>query len=759
MEINVLSLEKETKFRDFINQTLENVGQDCGNEWWKEPSAAGLLSQLAEAPRWAVSDSIELHMEDTGNLVVAVWNGGTDAQGLDMLIEEIRRRIEKITEARKPAFKQKQDEARAECRLLLEKLEITLLFFTRDFKSRIALEMKFSPKMRNDLKRAAVKKFAVPITTGCTFIVYQEYLGEKARIRGINRCNSLQMPPISGKSNIETPEKPVKETIRSTVVTVQLRQLVDLYNQTGDQLFKKNVRFGIGEAFDVSKAMRSTLEEEPECFWYKNNGVTLLVEDPEFRLDCTDELQLGTLEAGGQPRFSIVNGAQTITISAKYAFEQEYLKENDPDRKGQYEQRLKKFAEAQVLLRVIHVPIQSEQDEAGNETSRLQTAKDLANDISVSLNRQKPIRQEDIAFSTPFVQKLTEYLSEAKNNAPFQLIRRGEENAHTAQLNLVDFSRARLTCSGQPGRARTASSSEIMKMDLSTESLLNTTIFVEDWIEPEANEEAVFRRSYGAVWFADQIARAYVKAAKPYKSENENAQTAVQNGKWYFTALAVQLLNKFKTDGNGEPDFSAFDESVQTFTQMMPQAVEIFSRMAVHCAGDHQLDSNDFKNEEYYQQMLAELRKVVKGNTPFKEFSELFFPAPKNSPPEKQKPSQQRITSITLGSNSDSIPVKTGKEAFEKTICYILQEFSPDPAQLAQYDSWLTIDAQKVASKKGNFNRNSPSFSYCGQKYWIGSEMLNNDSKFSCVRSLCKLANIPRGNIYWFIGKEVRYDW
>lgn len=61
MEINALRLEKEAKFRDFINQFLKNIGQDCDEEWWNNPRAADTLSKLAGATQCAVSNSLGKH--------------------------------------------------------------------------------------------------------------------------------------------------------------------------------------------------------------------------------------------------------------------------------------------------------------------------------------------------------------------------------------------------------------------------------------------------------------------------------------------------------------------------------------------------------------------------------------------------------------------------------------------------------------------------------------------------------------------------
>ena len=753
MNAYALRLKKEAAFRDYINHWRADVGQDSDVEWWTDSHATKELSRLTDTVQWAASDSQELSIEDDGNLVVAVWNGGTDKQGLLLLLDDMMDRLQKVVEARNPAYDQALEQATCESKIFIEKMETNFLVFTRDVKSRIAVEMQFAA-LTKGWKRDIYKKYAVPITIGTTYIVYPEYQGKLARIRGINRYNSLQMEPIGGRSNAESQCEFVEDIIQSTVMTVQLKQLAELYNQVGDQLFRYNVRFGIDEALDVSKAIQKTLKEEPQRFWYKNNGITLLVENPDFRLEHLDELQLGTLEAGRPPLFSVVNGAQTITISARYAFELECKKQEDEE----YKKQLEDFEKAQVILRVIHIPIQSEQDATNTERDKIQEAKNLAHDISVSLNRQKPVKAEDIAFTSPFVQKMEEYLSNPQNNPPFQLVRRGEERAQGSQLGLVDFSKARLACKNRPDKARTTSSSEILKMDIVSGTLQNTDIFVENWIISEDDEKEIFQRFYGAVWFADQMATIYAKNAKTPMDESINTQIAVQNGKWYFTALVVQLLNNFKSM-DGQPDFSEFHWFAQDFVEIIPQAVKAFSQMAAYCA-DHerQLTSNDFKSESYYQKLLTELKSDKKA-APFKEFSKLFVPANGDKPSPQQKLKQQKITAIALGGINNHTPVKSAKDAFEKTIAYILENFTPESALLAQYDSWLTTDPQKITSPKGNFNSKSSSILYRGKTYWIGSEALSNDNKFACVNSLCNLAHVPHGEISWLADGTVRYQW
>ena len=87
--------------------------------------------------------------------------------------------------------------------------------------------------------------------------------------------------------------------------------------------------------------------------------------------------------------------------------------------------------------------------------------REKANDISVALNRQKPIRIEDIAFTSPAVHKLSEYLR-SREGLP-RLVRRGEETGGGKELTLIEFVRARMACAGFPGAARSKSANELLR--------------------------------------------------------------------------------------------------------------------------------------------------------------------------------------------------------------------------------------------------------------------------------------------------------
>jgi hypothetical protein len=97
---------------------------------------------------------------------------------------------------------------------------------------------------------------------------------------------------------------------------VQLADLVQLHEKYKDALYERNIRTFLGHKTEVNASIQQTLAEKPKEFLYLNNGVTAL---------CQEIFPKGTKQSkGGNKRlklhgFSIINGAQTIASSAKYA--------------------------------------------------------------------------------------------------------------------------------------------------------------------------------------------------------------------------------------------------------------------------------------------------------------------------------------------------------------------------------------------------------------------------------------------------------
>lgn len=98
-----------------------------------------------------------------------------------------------------------------------------------------------------------------------------------------------------------------QEPYKALYGRISATALAAWYEAHGDGLFANNIRTSLG-ATEINEQIYRTLVEEPEKFWYLNNGVTILCENwPNAP---------GTSGDGTLFRFdsiSIVNGAQTVT--------------------------------------------------------------------------------------------------------------------------------------------------------------------------------------------------------------------------------------------------------------------------------------------------------------------------------------------------------------------------------------------------------------------------------------------------------------
>ena len=94
------------------------------------------------------------------------------------------------------------------------------------------------------------------------------------------------------------------------LITQKGTKIKQLYNRNDcrERLFNYNIRSWLGRNI-VNKSMEDTIKEEPENFFYYNNGVTGICES--FNIS-TDNKKLTC------KKLQIINGAQTVTTIAKY---------------------------------------------------------------------------------------------------------------------------------------------------------------------------------------------------------------------------------------------------------------------------------------------------------------------------------------------------------------------------------------------------------------------------------------------------------
>jgi hypothetical protein len=83
------------------------------------------------------------------------------------------------------------------------------------------------------------------------------------------------------------------------------------------RLFAKNIRGVLGDT-DVNKDITKTLEENPEHFWFYNNGITLVADSVDKNMVGGASTEFGQFSC---ENISIVNGAQTVSNIGKFGEE------------------------------------------------------------------------------------------------------------------------------------------------------------------------------------------------------------------------------------------------------------------------------------------------------------------------------------------------------------------------------------------------------------------------------------------------------
>ena len=151
--------------------------------------------------------------------------------------------------------------------------------------------------------------------------------------------------------------------IESWVFPMRGSNIGSLFETSGVRLFARNIRGFLGKSTKVNKSMRATLIEEPEKFFYYNNGVTIICDKAEkISKKGRDILRVSNPQ--------IINGQQTTrTLSALPA----------------------QARKASVLIKVIQVPRDAREQEDGFES--------LVSAIVQGTNWQNPVKQSDLGVN------------------------------------------------------------------------------------------------------------------------------------------------------------------------------------------------------------------------------------------------------------------------------------------------------------------------------------------------------------------------
>lgn len=169
----------------------------------------------------------------------------------------------------------------------------------------------------------------------------------------------------SGELTIDNPNnKLVYED--SIIVNISARSLWKLYKTNQNGLLGMNLRYYIRNA-TVDNGIKETIEKEPETFWYRNNGITIICD--RWSIDG-DKIKLHN--------FSIINGGQTTNRIANNDIETDFF----------------------ILCKIV---------KALGKT--IEEQEKFIIKIAEASNSQKPIKVEDLKANAPEQNKLKQELS------------------------------------------------------------------------------------------------------------------------------------------------------------------------------------------------------------------------------------------------------------------------------------------------------------------------------------------------------------
>ncbi len=366
------------------------------------------------------------------------------------------------------------------------------------------------------------------------------------------------------------------------VYNAHLYDIVQLYNVVGDYLFKDNVREKIEDVLEVDAEIKRTLDEEPEKFWFFNNGITLMIDKDKLLQRREYQIDIKLLRDAD---ISIINGAQTVSVAALYYYNLLNLLENDPNNEN-LKSKLEKAKKAKVLLRII-------------KKDRLQKQTEFYRSISVSLNRQKAINDADIRYTDYLVDDINS-LSEGKE-APFFYIDKRVDKNHKKIFRHYDLERfvkiSAMYLLQEPGSAR-AAKGKYIKQDVHWNRLN-----ISD--KGEISEE-LFLQKYRPYIIMDKMFE--IVSKKMNEAEKRISDVKLKNilkyGSEFLCAYVAWVAN-----GKNNDDFTDFPEECNFNENRLLALVNEFAKATYQCFANEEIESNLFKKDKKY----LELRDYLDG--------------------------------------------------------------------------------------------------------------------------------------------------
>ncbi len=433
-------------------------------------------------------------------------------------------------------------------------------------------------KLRLDLPKKCITK-----------IIYVKNNSNRSFVINIDsRLNSMMLEPASKK----------KVYPKGQIFVAKLYDIVRMYNEIGDSLFEKNVRFSLeNDKNDVETSIHSTLENEPDYFWFYNNGITLLAD----KVNYSDSKSIEIFAVDGN-RFSVINGAQTITACADFYYSPFVDKE-----------AIAKAKSAYVMLRIISVYEEKDaqdlecEDEATQEGASKKGAKELLESkISVSLNRQKPIDEEDLAINSETVYMINNI--EVDEHIKINIGRKGEEQKNNTYY-LIDVARFVLATKLQrPGLAKNTYRGYILKMEGDR--------FKRKEILPKFKNmdtlEQEYINQYGLVNLANILYQHYEKwQGELEELDDVDKRTYIkymlENGGYYFVAAVTRAVFASVEGKIENININLLKSVMDKLTDdLLDYIFEEYKKLTISMVNlGKKIDYNEMKKDSLYKEMFS----------------------------------------------------------------------------------------------------------------------------------------------------------
>ncbi|WP_144514036.1 DNA mismatch repair protein MutH [Bacillus thuringiensis] len=393
---------------------------------------------------------------------------------------------------------------------------------------------------------------------------------------------------------------------KGLVYNMSLKELYSLYNRTGVELFKDNVRvkivnaqserlrnnfktsfllglYNLNTSYNTTQEFKDLLnnyikestgsedfeghEVALEGFWFHHNGITIY-SSRKFQIK-EDKVIFDPLNV------SVINGAQTLTHCADIIREiRKNLKKlvgHDREEMNTCIDELLDKLMCKIRIKTIFISVDSQ----------------LKRSITLGLNSQIPVNIEDIETNTKQVERINEALGE-KNK---RICRKGEEGLYGG-FYLLDFIKSYLMFQDKPGTAR-----NLNKKDL--EKYLNQ---IEIFLASKSDEVDEFLKS---IEVFEHIDKWWRKRQKPEDVSENSYKGLASNGKFYFKSYSKDIYNDAE-DENDKDEYlqEIYDQFVKNFIQLTSE----------------EITSNLLKRDDLYKLYLDNRKRLQSSQGKIDEF-------------------------------------------------------------------------------------------------------------------------------------------